>query len=89
MHSVKQSVPDKDIWCFTGYKLEQLLGDSNMMYAREILELVDVLVDGPFILEQKNLALKFRGSTNQRLIDVPASLANGSVVPWIDKYDKP
>lgn len=90
MHSVKQSAPDKDIWCFTGYTLEQLLSDgSKMKYARKILELVDVLVDGPFIQEQKNLALKFRGSTNQRLIDIPASLANGSVVPWTDKYDKP
>lgn len=89
MRSVKQSVPDKDIWCFTGYKLEQLLSDdSNMKYAREMLELIDVLVDGPFIQEQKNLALKFRGSANQRLIDIPASLANGSVVTWTDKYDK-
>lgn len=89
MHSVKQSVPDKDIWCFTGYRLEQLLsGDSNMVYAREILELVDVLVDGPFILKQKNLALKFRGSTNQRIIDVQNSLQQGKVVIWEDRYDK-
>lgn len=88
--SVKQFVPDKTIWCFTGYELEQLLSrDSMMVYAREILELVDVLIDGPFMLEKKNLALKFRGSTNQRLIDIPASRANGRVVPWLDKYDKP
>lgn len=90
LRSVKQSVPDKTVWCFTGYTLEQLLSaDNKMTSAREILELVDVLVDGPFILEKKNLALKFRGSTNQRLIDVPASLANGGVVTWTDKYDKP
>ena len=89
LRSIKQSVPDKTIWCFTGYTIEQLLsGDSTMTHAREILELVDVLVDGPFILEKKNLVLKFRGSTNQRLIDVPASRANGEVVPWSDKYDK-
>lgn len=89
MRSVKQSVPDKDIWCFTGYKLEQLLGDdSNMKYAREILELVDVLVDGPFILEKKNLMLKYRGSENQRLIDVPKTLEAGKVIFWKDKYDR-
>lgn len=89
LRSVKKYVPDKNIWCFTGYTLEQLLGDDRtLIYAREILELVDVLVDGPFILEKKNLALKFRGSTNQRLIDVRASQATGKIVIWSDKYDK-
>lgn len=89
MRSIKQSVPDKDIWCFTGYTFEQILCSGiTTPYADEMIKLIDVLVDGPFILEQKNLALKFRGSANQRIIDVPNSLQQGKVVLWEDKYDK-
>lgn len=89
MRSVKQSVPDKDIWCFTGYTLEQILCSGiTTPYADEMIKLIDVLVDGPFILEQKNLALKFRGSTNQRIIDVPNSLRQGKTIIWKDRYDK-
>ena len=90
MRSIKQSVPDKDIWCFTGYTFEQILCSGiNKPYDDEMIKLIDVLVDGPFILEQKNLALKFRGSANQRIIDVPNSLQQGKVVIWKDRYDKP
>lgn len=89
MRSVKQSVPDKDIWCFTGYTFEQILCSGiTAPYADEMIKLIDVLVDGPFILEQKNLALKFRGSSNQRIIDVQNSLTQGKMVLWKDKYDK-
>ena len=89
MRSVKQSVPDKDIWCFTGYTFEQILCSGiTTPYADVMIKLIDVLVDGPFILEQKNLALKFRGSANQRIIDVPNSLQHGKVVLWEDRYDK-
>lgn len=89
MHSVKQSVPDKDIWCFTGYTFEQILcSEITTSYSDEMMKLIDVLVDGPFILEQKNLALKFRGSANQRIIDVPSSLTQGKPVLWKDRYDK-
>lgn len=89
MRSVKQSVPDKDIWCFTGYIFEQILCSGiTTSYTDEMIKLIDVLVDGPFILEQKNLALKFRGSTNQRIIDVPNSLRQGKTTIWVDKYDK-
>jgi anaerobic ribonucleoside-triphosphate reductase activating protein len=89
MRSVKQSVPDKDIWCFTGYTFEQILYSGiTTPYTDEMLRLIDVLVDGPFILEQKNLALKFRGSTNQRIIDVQGSLRQGKAISWEDKYDK-
>lgn len=89
MRSVKQSVPGKDIWCFTGYTFEQILCSGiTTPYADGMMKLIDVLVDGPFILEQKNLALKFRGSANQRIIDVPNSFQQGKTVIWEDKYDK-
>ena len=58
------------------------MGDPEI--TREYLSYLDVLVDGPFIAEQKNLALRFRGSENQRLIDIPATLKEGKVILWQD-----
>jgi anaerobic ribonucleoside-triphosphate reductase activating protein len=69
----------KNIWCYTGYTFENLL---HMPAQRKLLELLDVLVDGPFIESQRDTSLSFRGSKNQRLIDVPRSLAAGKVVSW-------
>jgi anaerobic ribonucleoside-triphosphate reductase activating protein len=69
---------NKDIWCFTGFTYESLIQDEQ----RELLENIDVLVDGPFIERLKDPDLLFRGSSNQRLIDVPASLYAGKVVLW-------
>ena len=69
----------KNIWCYTGYTFEKLL---NMPAQRKLLELLDVLVDGPFVEAQRDTTLLFRGSKNQRLIDVPRSLAAGKVVGW-------
>ncbi|MCH5310884.1 MAG: anaerobic ribonucleoside-triphosphate reductase activating protein [Prevotella sp.] len=69
----------KDIWCYTGFLYEQLL---NGKYTEKLLQNIDVLVDGPYIEEQKDPDLLFRGSTNQRLIDVKRSLAAGEVVLW-------
>ncbi len=68
-----------DVWCFTGYSFETLINkqDSSVL---EFLKEIDVLVDGPFILSQKSLDVKFRGSTNQRLIDVKSSLKNNYVI---------
>jgi anaerobic ribonucleoside-triphosphate reductase activating protein len=68
-----------NIWIFTGYIFEDLLKDK-LRYP--ILFNVDVLVDGPFILAQKDLSLRFRGSRNQRLIDVPKSLRFGKAIEW-------
>ncbi len=83
LRRVRQTLPQKSIWAFSGYLFEDIcsgrLGDT-----REYLSFLDVLVDGPFVEEQKNLSLRFRGSENQRLIDVPASLASGTVVLWED-----
>lgn len=69
----------KNIWCYTGFLYEQLLNDKN---ARRLLNSIDVLVDGPFIEKLKDPDLLFRGSSNQRLIDVSRSLAAGEVVLW-------
>lgn len=67
-----------NVWCYTGYTFEELLaGDDRWM---ELLRNVDVLVDGPFLLKQRSLDCHFRGSLNQRILDVPASLAAGSPV---------
>lgn len=69
----------KTIWCYTGYLYERLL---EIPSSRRLLEQLDVLVDGPFIMSQRDEDLLFRGSTNQRLIDVQASLKTGNVVLW-------
>lgn len=67
----------KNIWCYTGFLYENLLTNSQQL---RLLKSIDVLVDGPFKQELKDEDLLFRGSSNQRLIDVPASLRNGKVV---------
>lgn len=74
---------DKDIWSWTGYTLEELLEGSKDKL--ELLNNVDTLVDGQFILEERDLTIPFRGSRNQRIIDVKASLKTGEVVE-VDKY---
>lgn len=70
------------IWCYTGYTWEELI--AAMDPRRELLSLVDVLVDGPFLLEQRTLSLPFRGSRNQRIIDVTKSLSSGEIVRFME-----
>ena len=87
LRQVKAKYPEKSIWAFSGYLfdkdiLSRRLGDWAV--TEEYLHYLDVLVDGPFVEAKKNLALRFRGSENQRLIDVPASLASGQIVLWQD-----
>lgn len=87
LRQVKKQYPEKSIWAFSGYLfdkdiLAKRLGPWEI--TREYLSYLDVLVDGPFIEAQKNLGLRFRGSTNQRLIDVKASLESGELVLWQD-----
>lgn len=72
---------DKTIWCWTGYTFELLM---RMPKQRRLIELIDVLVDGPFVESLKDPDLLFRGSRNQRLIDVPKSLRAGRVVLYYD-----
>ncbi len=70
----------KDIWSWSGYYYEELLQDTEDKI--ELLHLIDVLVDGRFDITKKDLTLQFRGSSNQRIIDVPQSLETGSMVLW-------
>ena len=76
--------PDKTVWSFTGYVYGRNLPQVADV-TQELLGLLDVLVDGPFIAEKKNLTLRFRGSENQRLIDVPQTLKTGAVVLWDER----
>ncbi|MBQ2580565.1 MAG: anaerobic ribonucleoside-triphosphate reductase activating protein [Ruminococcus sp.] len=87
---IRAQYPDKNIWCYTGYKLDdELLKPSRARceVTDELLSLIDVLVDGEFIEEQKNISLSFRGSENQRLIDLPQTLSAGSIQLINEKYD--
>ena len=82
---VKEKYPEKTIWCFSGYTLEtDLLADSRARceVTDEMLSLIDVLVDGEFVEKQKDISLRFRGSSNQRLIALKATLRTGTVVLW-------
>jgi anaerobic ribonucleoside-triphosphate reductase activating protein len=69
---------NKDIWCFTGFTFETLIHHDQ----RELLDQLDVLVDGPFVQSLRDPDLLFRGSSNQRLIDVQASLYAGETILW-------
>ena len=87
LRQIKEKLPEKSIWAFSGYLFEKdilagRLGPKEITW--ELVGYLDVLVDGPFVLEKKDLMLRFRGSSNQRLIDVKASLKAGETVLWND-----
>lgn len=84
LRQVRKAYPHKSIWAFSGYLFEKDILSGRIGDTAEYLSYLDVLVDGPFIQEKKNLSLRFRGSENQRLIDVPASLKKGETVLWED-----
>lgn len=87
LRQIKATMPEKSIWAFSGYLFDKdiLAGRLGPMeITREFLGYLDVLVDGPFILAKKDLSLRFRGSSNQRLINVPASLLEERIVLWED-----
>lgn len=80
---VKERYPQKNIWCYTGYLFDQeLLQDSRARceVTDELLSLIDIMVDGKFVEELKDITLRFRGSSNQRIIDVQESLKVGKVI---------
>lgn len=82
LKNVKETYPCKTIWCYTGYVLDRDLWRESRARCEvtdEMLSMIDVLVDGEFIKEQRNISLRFRGSQNQRIIDVPESIRQGSV----------
>ena len=88
LRRVKAELPDKNIWCYTGYLFDkELLGSSRARceYTDEMLSYIDVLVDGEFVQELYSITLQFRGSSNQRIIDVKKSLAEGKVIEYKPK----
>ena len=85
LRRVRTMYPNKSIWAFSGYLFEQDILSGRLGDTSEYLSYLDVLVDGPFVQAKKNLSLRFRGSENQRLIDVKASLAAGETILWDDK----
>ena len=84
LRQVKAHFPQKSIWAFSGYLFEKDILSGRLGDTAEYLSFLDVLVDGPYVEAKKNLSLRFRGSENQRLIDVPASLKSGETVLWQD-----
>lgn len=88
LHRVRNEMPQKTIWAFSGYTFEELTGKTESRarceVTDEMLSLVDVLVDGEFQLDKRNISLQFRGSENQRLIDLPKTFENGEIVWWQD-----
>ena len=84
LRRIKAEMSEKSIWAFSGYLFDKDILSGRLGDCSEYLSYLDVLVDGPFVEAKKNLSLRFRGSENQRLIDVPASLAAGGIVLWQD-----
>ena len=86
VREVRARFPQKNIWCYTGYTFED--GSIREPQARcdatrELISLLDVLVDGPFVEELKDIRLKFRGSSNQRVIDIQKTLKSGKVTLYL------
>lgn len=87
LRQAKAAFPKKSVWAFSGYLFDKDILSGRLgpwEITQEYLSYLDVLVDGPFIEAKKNLMLRFRGSENQRLIDVPASLRENKIVLWQD-----
>jgi anaerobic ribonucleoside-triphosphate reductase activating protein len=91
LQEVRRRYPDKSIWCFTGFRLEdELLRDGShprCQVTDRLLSCIDVLVDGRFVAAEKDISLQFRGSRNQRVLDLPKTLAAGQPVIW-EKLEK-
>ena len=89
VRNFKALYPNKTVWCYSGYTWEQLTGKvpchARCEVTDELLRLLDVLVDGRFVEAEHDISLRFRGSRNQRLLDVPKSLAAGQPVWWQDE----
>ena len=87
LRRIRRELPEKDIWCYSGYTLDkELLGESRARCEAtdEMISLIDVLVDGEYVDELRNISLKFRGSSNQRIIDVKESLKQNKIVLYLD-----
>lgn len=87
LRRVKEQYPEKTIWCYTGYLYDKdILNDfcGKWEETREMLSYLDVIVDGEFVEAQKDISLRFRGSSNQRIIDVKKSREAAEIVMWED-----
>lgn len=84
LRRIKKELPKKTVWSFSGYTYEELSGDSRAVceVTNEMLSMLDVLVDGEFIEAKRNISLRFRGSENQRLIDMNKTRKEGKIVLW-------
>ncbi len=84
LRRVREVFPQKTVWCYSGFTLEELTGTSRARceVTDEMLSMLDVLVDGRFVLAKKNIRLRFRSSENQRLIDLNATRECGEIVLW-------
>jgi len=85
LRKVHEVYPNKNIWCYSGYLFDRdIVGRmcKESEVTRELLSYIDILVDGEFVTERKNLKVNFRGSDNQRIIDVKKSLEAGEVIRW-------
>lgn len=84
----KEKFPQKDIWCYSGFTFEEITGRvksrAKTDISAEMLSLIDVLVDGRFEESKKDISLKFRGSSNQRVIDIKKTLAEKTIVLYLD-----
>ena len=92
LEKVKAQYPEKTVWCYSGYLFyDDLLAGRlcDPSITMRMLNCIDILVDGEFVDEKKDLTLRFKGSSNQRIIDVPASLKEGKIVRWSeDRIDE-
>lgn len=87
MRKVKECYPDKNVWAYTGYVYDKDLipgGRKHTENTEELLSMIDILVDGPFVQGKKNLMLKFRGSENQRVLDMKKTLETGKIILAMD-----
>lgn len=83
LRTVKEAYPDKDVWSYTGFVYDKDLVPGGRRYTEvtdEMLSMIDVLVDGPFVEEKKNISLSYRGSENQRVINLKKTLQEGKVI---------
>ena len=87
---LREKFPDKTVWCYTGFTIEQILGKSEPKsraatdVSNEMLSLIDVLVDGPYVESLHDISLKFRGSSNQRVIDMKKSIDSNKIVLYLE-----
>ncbi len=85
LRRIREKYPQKTVWCYTGYRLEELMSAGShpcCEATEEMLSCIDILIDGRFIAEEKDISLQFRGSRNQRIIDMAQTRKNKKIVLW-------